>query len=77
MEYTIPAFSWGQRPDPSYALLQLSRGGHVRPEVSACHLPHESFVFATYAAVLIVILLAHFVKTVETLRASKIKTKGA
>ena len=77
MEYTIPAFSWGQRPDPSYALLQQSRGSHVRPEVSACHLPHESFVFATYAAVLIVILLAHFVKTVETLRASKIKTKGA
>lgn len=25
VEFTVPAFTWGQRPDPSYALLRLRR----------------------------------------------------
>ncbi|GAB9475693.1 Metallophosphoesterase 1 [Globisporangium polare] len=32
-EFTIPAFSWGQRPDPSYALLGLRRQEQRRQRV--------------------------------------------
>ncbi|KAG7389302.1 Metallophosphoesterase 1 [Phytophthora pseudosyringae] len=75
-EFTIPAFSWGQRPDPSYALLRLPRTGHVdagRPQVTACHLPREPFIFATYAATAAVVLLAHVVRLARRLRAPKAK----
>ncbi|CAH0487177.1 unnamed protein product [Peronospora farinosa] len=80
MEYTTPAFSWGQRPDPSYALIRLSRNGDGKagePEVTACHLPQEPFIFATYAATAAIILLAHVVRLVRALRTPKAKAKGA
>ncbi|OWZ18832.1 Metallophosphoesterase 1 [Phytophthora megakarya] len=80
MEYTIPAFSWGQRPDPSYALLRLPRTEPVearQPEVTMCHLPKEPFIFATYAATAVIIVVAHGVRFARRLRAPKVKTKGA
>ncbi|KAG6962110.1 hypothetical protein JG688_00008780 [Phytophthora aleatoria] len=76
VEYTVPAFSWGQRPDPSYAVLQLLRAN--RPEVTACHLPQEPFIFATYAATAAIVVLAHVVRLVNRLRAPKAeKAKGS
>ncbi|EEY57777.1 metallophosphoesterase 1, putative [Phytophthora infestans T30-4] len=75
-EYTVPAFSWGQRPDPSYAVLGLSRAN--RPEVTACYLPQEPFIFATYAATASIVVLAHLVRLVQRLRKFKAeKTKDA
>ncbi|TMW63584.1 hypothetical protein Poli38472_002525 [Pythium oligandrum] len=44
-EFTIPAFSWGQRPDPSYGVLHLS-GRHAT--VTTCSLPTETHLFALY-----------------------------
>ncbi|ETI48083.1 hypothetical protein L914_07561 [Phytophthora nicotianae] len=76
MEYTVPAFSWGQRPDPSYAVLRLPHAN--KPEITACHLPQEPFVFATYAVIAAVIVLAHIARLVYNLREPKVKkTKGA
>ncbi|KAG1703786.1 hypothetical protein DVH05_006799 [Phytophthora capsici] len=76
VEYTVPTFSWGQRPDPSYALLRLPREGPVgtlKPTVTACRLPHEPFIFATYAATAAFVVLAHVVRFVRRLRAPKAK----
>lgn len=62
-EYTVPAFSWGQRPDPSYALLRLrsqersprvdhkqveQTGSQVEAVVVPCAVPSESGIFALY-----------------------------
>ena len=77
MEYTTPAFSWGQRPDPSYTLIRLSRNGDDEPQVMACHLPQETFIFATYAATAAIILLVLIVRLVRALRTRNVKTKGA
>ncbi|KAL4176127.1 hypothetical protein KRP22_001081 [Phytophthora ramorum] len=80
MEYTVPAFSWGQRPDPSYALLRLPRAGSAeaeRPTVTSCRLPRESLIFATYAVTAITVVLAHIVRFVLATRAHKVKAKGA
>ncbi|DBA01182.1 TPA: hypothetical protein N0F65_002317 [Lagenidium giganteum] len=52
-EFTIPTFSWGQRPDPSYALLTLSGTASA---VALCHLPHEHHVFAFYAIIGVMLL---------------------
>ncbi|KAG6586725.1 Metallophosphoesterase 1 [Phytophthora cinnamomi] len=79
MEYTVPTFSWGQRPDPSYALLRLPRASHAEtrrpPEVTACHLPSEPLIFATYITT-IAIVLASTVRAVLARRAA-VKTKDA
>jgi len=80
MEYTVPAFSWGQRPDPSYAVLRLPSDGAAKPEVAACHLPREPLVFAAYAATIAVLLLARVVRLARAWRRSPVaaaKTKGA
>jgi ethanolamine phosphate phosphodiesterase len=53
-EFTVPAFSWGQRPDPSYALLHIAgRDAYV----SRCALPREPLVFALYGGTLVVLVL--------------------
>ncbi|KAE9048290.1 hypothetical protein PR001_g509 [Phytophthora rubi] len=74
MEYTIPAFSWGQRPDPSYAVLRLPRAGRAEmkrpPELTACHLPSEPLIFATYAATIGTVVLASVVQVVLARRAA-------
>lgn len=44
-EFTVPAFSWGMRPDPSFGFANLDRG-HV--EIQHCRLPHETYIFWTY-----------------------------
>ncbi|POM76228.1 Metallophosphoesterase 1 [Phytophthora palmivora] len=78
MEYTVPAFSWGQRPDPSYALLRLPQAGTAgQLDVTICHLPKEPLVFAMYAVTIIIIVLAHVVRFVWRLRAPRTKEKGA
>lgn len=68
-EVTVPALSWGQRPDPSYALLglrsrpvaQLHRvagvGGSMS-EVVRCSVPNEQSVFALYAFTVAMLVLA-------------------
>ncbi|KAF1775537.1 Metallo-dependent phosphatase-like [Phytophthora cactorum] len=49
-----------------------------RPEVTACHLPQEPFIFATYAATAAIVVLAHVVRLVNRLRAPKAeKAKGS
>ncbi|KAI9997916.1 hypothetical protein PInf_002173 [Phytophthora infestans] len=61
---------------PSYAVLGLSRAN--RPEVTACYLPQEPFIFATYAATASIVVLAHLVRLVQRLRKFKAeKTKDA
>ncbi|CAH0479649.1 unnamed protein product [Peronospora belbahrii] len=80
MEYTIPAFSWGQRPDPSYALMRLPRASNVKAdqlEVTVCHLPQEPLIFAIYALTPATILLAHIYRLICALRPPKVKAKGA
>uniref|UniRef100_K3WEE3 Calcineurin-like phosphoesterase domain-containing protein n=1 Tax=Globisporangium ultimum (strain ATCC 200006 / CBS 805.95 / DAOM BR144) TaxID=431595 RepID=K3WEE3_GLOUD len=58
-EFTVPAFSWGQRPDPSYALLRLrshqrvAQTGELEPieaevTVVRCDVPREGAIFALY-----------------------------
>ncbi|KAF1315024.1 Metallophosphoesterase 1, partial [Globisporangium splendens] len=59
-EFTVPAFSWGQRPDPSYVLLRLrshqrvAHTGESEPHVEAevavlpCAVPREGAIFALY-----------------------------
>lgn len=75
LEYTIPTFSWGQRPDPSYALLRFSHTHE--PIITACDLPHETFVFVVYGVTASIILQAHVIRLVLRLRARKVKkTKG-
>ncbi|DAZ92433.1 TPA: hypothetical protein N0F65_000217, partial [Lagenidium giganteum] len=51
--FTIPTFSWGQRPDPSYALLTLSGTASA---VALCHLPHEHHVLAIFAIIGVILL---------------------
>ncbi|RLN63281.1 hypothetical protein BBJ28_00006387 [Nothophytophthora sp. Chile5] len=80
MEYTIPTFSWGQRPDPSYALLRLRRPNAVQleveaPVVTACHLPRESLIFTIYAVTAAVVGLVPILRRLLTARTAK--TKGA
>lgn len=53
-EFTIPTFTWGQRPDPSYAVLQLTASVF---EVSPCALPKEPHIFLLYAAALAMAIL--------------------
>lgn len=75
IEYTVPAFSWGQRPDPSYALLRLSRTDE--PTVTACHLPEEPLIFAAYGTSVAIVVLAHVVRLMRRLKArEKKKTKA-
>ncbi|GLD97573.1 hypothetical protein PINS_up006263 [Pythium insidiosum] len=52
-EYTIPAFTWGQRPDPSYGVLDLEGGD--APTMTLCRLPFEPHVFALYGTALLLI----------------------
>ncbi|TYZ60974.1 hypothetical protein PybrP1_005329 [[Pythium] brassicae (nom. inval.)] len=66
-EFTVPALSWGQRPDPSYALLGLrsrraaSEHAAVDGAMSAavrCSVPNEHGVFALYALTVMGLVLA-------------------
>ncbi|CEG45638.1 metallophosphoesterase 1 [Plasmopara halstedii] len=72
MEYTVPAFSWGQRPDPSYALLRLSQT--QESIITACNLPREPLIFAAYGATVSILVLAHVVRFVRRRQAQKTKT---
>jgi hypothetical protein len=56
-EFTVPAFSWGQRPDPSYALVHLPATGEPA-SATRCALPYEPLVFATYALGLVLLALS-------------------
>lgn len=51
-EFTMPAFSWGQRPDPSYALVHLPQDSNKQASATKCALPYEPLVFAAYALAL-------------------------
>ncbi|KAG7398760.1 Metallophosphoesterase 1 [Phytophthora boehmeriae] len=77
-EYTIPAFSWGQRPDPSYALFHLQRSVDLvaaeTPIMTACHLPREPLIFATYAVTVAILVLAQISRLVSALRTPKTKS---
>ena len=52
-EYTVPAFSWGMRPDPSLALATLHDG---KASIHNCALPDERHVFCVYGIAIISIL---------------------
>ena len=56
-EHTIPTFAWSQRPDPSYAVLQLNSSALSR--IQLCYLPDER-VIGTMYLFLIPILLVIF-----------------
>lgn len=68
-EFTIPAFSWGQRPDPSYALLRLRSvqalplddGPTVKLEVTVvpCLVPREHSIFALYIVTVSALVLVN------------------
>lgn len=62
-EFTTPAFSWGQRPDPSYSLLELSPRDASPPFSAArCALPWEPLVFGLYAVTLVLAAFSLAVK---------------
>jgi len=49
-EFTVPAFSWRMRPDPSFALLTVTGSrGNATAAVTWCALPNEHTIFAAYA----------------------------
>ncbi|KAL0583808.1 hypothetical protein ABG067_006252 [Albugo candida] len=67
-EYTIPSFAWSQRPDPSYAVLNLDFS--ISPELQLCHLPDERFI-ATICLLFISVCLLKYVKTLGPISSNK------
>ena len=66
-EFTAPAFGWGMRPDPGYALAAIDpRTGAVA--VGLCPLPDERRVFRCYGALGAAVLLAGAWRLVQLAR---------
>ncbi|XP_013133536.1 PREDICTED: metallophosphoesterase 1 [Papilio polytes] len=54
VEYTVPSFSWGNRPDPKYYLLTVSP---EEVKVSKCAMPHEWNMQVTAIVMFLLLLL--------------------
>ena len=52
-EFTLPAFSWGMRPDPSFGLVTLKQG---KVDIELCYLPQQDIVYAFYGIAGLILL---------------------
>lgn len=69
-EYTIPTFTWGQRPDPSYAVLHLTPSVF---DVTLCALPREPHIFLLYAVAIATVVFSTMLSCCSRQRRPKAK----
>ncbi len=67
-EWTVASFSWRNKVDPSFLLLELSQSGH---RIRKCFLPNETVVILTYVlswtALLIMLVVTILARPILTL----------